>query len=208
MLDVTDRLAVIIGGGQVAVRKAAGLIEAGAKHVRCVAPEFDRALRPEVERIPECYEPRHLDGAGLVFAATDDPDVNAAVVRDARTRGLLTNRVDAATDEGDVVVGDFTVPARFNNDGVIVSVAAGSPALAVLIRNGIAQRWDVRWSQMAEAMRTLRPMLVARKDIHVRRRQRFFRELATPEALDALAAGGIGGLKSWLSERFPELDHG
>ena len=35
MLDVTDRLIVIVGGGAVAARKAAGLISAGAKKSAC-----------------------------------------------------------------------------------------------------------------------------------------------------------------------------
>jgi hypothetical protein len=78
----------------------------------------------------------------------------------------------------------------------------------VLIRNGLAQRWDARWSRMAEAMRTLRPMVLKLQGLHVRRRQQIFRELATPEAIDVLAAGGVEGLKAWLAERFPDTDHG
>jgi precorrin-2 dehydrogenase/sirohydrochlorin ferrochelatase len=208
MLDVTDRPVVIIGGGAVAVRKAGGLIDAGATNVRCVAPAFDTALRPEVQRVSERYEPRHLDGAALVFAATNDPEVNAAVVRDAHARGLLVNRADASSGDGTDAGGDFTTPARFNEHGVIVTVSAGSPALAVLIRNGIAQRWDLRWTQMAEAMNSLRPMLLARTDIHIGRRQQLFKELVTPEAMNALSSGGVAGLRAWLSQRFPELDHG
>src|SRR5690242_5848317 len=107
MLDVTDRLVVIVGGGPVAARKAAGVLEAGATRVRCVAPAFDPAVPESVERVEETYEPRHLDGAGLVFAATDLPAVNDAVVRDARARGVLATRADS--DEEDP--GDFTVPA-------------------------------------------------------------------------------------------------
>jgi siroheme synthase-like protein len=206
MLDVTDRLTVIVGGGAVAVRKASGVIEAGATRVRCVSPAFDAALPPAVERVEEMYQSNHLDGAGLAFAATDLPAVNDAVVRDARARGILVSRVDALEDE--VERGDFITPARFNESGVIVSVSAGSPALGVLIRNGLAQRWDVRWSQMAEAMRALRPMILKLKDLHVRRRNALFRELATQEALNVLAAEGVEGLKAWLARRFPESDHG
>src|SRR6478609_7363439 len=92
MLDVSDRLIVIVGGGAVAARKAAGLIECGATRIRCVSPTFEPKMPPGVERIDGRYGPHHLDGAGLVFAATDDPAVNAAVVRDARNRGILVNR--------------------------------------------------------------------------------------------------------------------
>lgn len=205
MLDVTDRLVVIVGGGPVAARKAAGAIEAGATRVRCVSPAFDPAMPRSVERVEERYESRHLDGAGLAFAATDLPAVNDAVVRDARARGILVSRADAAGDEAER--GDFTTPARFNESGVVVGVSAGSAALAVLIRDGLARQWDPRWSQMAEAMRALRPMILERKDVHARQRQQMFRELATPEALDVLAAQGVDGLKTWLAGRFPDTDH-
>lgn len=206
MLDVTDRLVVIVGGGPVAARKAAGIIQAGATRVRCVSPTFDAGMPEPVERVEGRYESNHLDGAGLAFAATDLPAVNEAVVRDARARGILVSRADAAGSEAER--GDFTTPARLNESGVIVGVSAGSAAFAVLIRDGLAQRWDPRWSQMAEAMRTLRPRILARKDVHARQRQQMFRELATPEALDVLGAQGVDGLKAWLLGRFPDTHHG
>ena len=206
LLDVTDRPVVIVGGGAVAVRKAWGVIEAGATRIRCVSPAFDPGIPKAVERVEEPYESRHLDGAGLVFAATDLAAVNDAVVRDARARGVLVSRVDAIEEE--VERGDFITPARFNEAGVIVAVAAGSPALGVLIRNGLAQRWDKRWSRMADAMQTLRPMILKLREVHVRRRQQIFRELSTPEALEVLESQGIDGLKSWLASRFPDTDHG
>ena len=204
MLDVTDRLVVIVGGGAVAVRKAAGLIECGATRVRCVAPEFDLGLPSGAERVQERYEPRHLDGAGLVFAATDDPAVNAAVVRDARARGVLVNRADAAADDEP---GDFTVPATLRRSAVTVAVSAGSPALSVVIREGIAAQWDERWSRMAEAMQTLRPMIVGRTDIPQERRRAMLRDLASREALDWLGVGKDFALKQWLVARYPELKH-
>jgi siroheme synthase-like protein len=201
MLDVADRLVVIIGGGAVAARKAAGLIECGATRVRCVAPEFDDAMPDGVERVRGGYESRHLDGAGLVFAATSDPTVNAAIVRDAHARGLLVNRADADETEP----GDFATPARLHAGAVTVAVAAGgSPALATLIRDGVRERWDERWSRMAGAMQTLRPA-VLRSELPESRRKEVFRALATPEALATLGDGGMDGLQTWLRKRFPDL---
>lgn len=202
MLNVTERQIVIVGGGAVAARKAAGLLEAGATRIRCVAPRFVPDMPRQVERVGEPYAAHHLDGAGLVFAATDAPEVNDAVVRDARSRGVLVNRADAHGDDA----GDFATPALLREGAVTVTVSAGSAALAVLIRNGIAQRWDVRWSRMAEAMRTMRPMILRSQELHVRRRTAMFRELATPEAMDVLAEGGVDALTQWLRQRYPELE--
>ena len=201
MLNVTARQIVIVGGGAVAARKAAGLLEAGATRIRCVAPSFAPDMPPEVERVADTYAAHHLDGAGLAFAATDAPEVNDAVVRDARSRGVLVNRADAHADDG----GDFVTPALFREGAVTVTVSAGSPALAVLIRKGIAERWDVRWTRMSEAMRTLRPMILQSQALSAGRRTQLFRELAAPEAMDVLADGGIGALTQWLRQRYPEL---
>src|SRR5688500_14625282 len=94
MLDLRDRLVVIIGAGAVAARKARTLLECGARRVRVVAPKFDESFPAGVERINECYDPRYLEGGALVFAATDSQDVNDAIVRDAHARGALANRLD------------------------------------------------------------------------------------------------------------------
>ena len=208
MLDVTDRLAVIVGGGAVAVRKAGGLLECGAARVRCVSPAFDARMPGSVERVEARYAPAHLDGAGLVVAATDDPAVDDVVVADARARGILVNRADAtaADDDGDGRPGDFSTPARWRQQSVTVTVSAGgSPALAVLIRNGLAARWDPRWSAMAEAMAVLRPALLGAAGVDAPTRAAAFRDLATEEALAVLDAGSPSDLYDWLLRRHPAL---
>ena len=204
MLDVADRLIVIVGGGAVAVRKAKTLIECGATRVRCVSPEIEEAMPEGVERITRRYEVKDLDGAGLVFAATNVPAINATVVNDARLRNVLVNRADA--DESDP--GDFSTPARWTDSSVTVTVSAGgSPALAATIRDGIRNHWDPRWSRMADAMQMIRPMIVARVELSQKRRGEMFRALATIDAMDVLSSGGPAALTAWLAERFPEMQN-
>ena len=201
MLDVGSRLVVIIGGGAVAARKARGLLDAGATRVRCVAPEFRGEIPDPVERVAELYRTAHLEGAQLVFAATDRPEVNDAVVRDAQARRVLVCRADG----DDRQPGDFTSPAAMRRGGVVVSVAADSPALAALIRDGIDRQFDPRWSEMASAMRELRP-LVKRALADGNLRRKVFHKLATEAALDVVHAGGVGALREWLRQAHPELD--
>jgi siroheme synthase-like protein len=197
MLDVTDRLVVIIGGGAVAMRKVKTLLEAGATRVRVVAPRMQSDMPMQVERIDGGYEPHYLDGAGLVFAATDSPAVNEQIVRDARARGVLVSRADDA-DEG-----DFVTPARFQEGEVVVSVVAGSPALAVAIRNDLAQKLDPRHMKMAHAMQTLRPLI--RDHVPADRRGAILRDLASDEAIEVVARGDEAALRSWIAGKYPEL---
>jgi siroheme synthase (precorrin-2 oxidase/ferrochelatase) len=135
--------------------------------------------------------------------------VNDAVVRDARARGILVNRADA--DEEDP--GDFTVPAKWRGGAVTVAVSAGgSAALAVLVRDGLAGRFDPRWSRMADAMAVLRPALRDAMGLEPAARRLVFRDLATEEALDVLHQRDVTGLLDWLRQRHRGMtkptDHG
>lgn len=202
MLDVADRLVVIVGGGDVAVRKAQGLLSAGATRVRVVSPEIADDMPERVERVREAFEPRHLEGAGLVFAATDSPDVNSGVVREARRRGVLLNRADGSEAEP----GDFATPAIWKRGPVTITVStSGSAALAVKLRDEIAAKIDPLHVKMAAAMTRIRPALRRARRLSPMRRREALRSLASDEAMAALRSGGMGELKKWLKERFPEL---
>lgn len=201
MLDVSDRLIVIVGGGAVAVRKAAGLLAAGARRVRVVSPTFHAQMPPDVQRLVEEYKPRHLDGAALVFAVTDSPAVNTAVARDAKALGVFVNRADAA-DAGD---GDFVTPALHRDGAVTVMVsAAGSPAIAAKIRDQLREHLDPRWIALAEAMRALRPTIHA-APITPEARRALLVDLATEHAADLAMHEGAGGLRTWIDARVNEI---
>ena len=87
-LDVAGRLAVVVGGGVVATRRARALADAGAL-VHVVAPRVSTELEGlerqglglVLHRRP--YAPGDLAGAWLAHAATDDSAVNAAVAAEA-----------------------------------------------------------------------------------------------------------------------------
>jgi precorrin-2 dehydrogenase/sirohydrochlorin ferrochelatase len=196
MLDVSERLIIIIGGGSVAARKAKGVLDAGATRIRMIAPDFCGDIPDPVERITEPYNPRHLEGAGLVFAATDNPEVNAAVVRDAHRLGLLVSRADSAEEDA----GDFATPAVLREDDLVVTVSAGgSPALAAAVRDQLRLRIDVRWATMARAMKILRPRALAITSVETRRNA--LRDMVTPAAMEVLDKEGVDALWDWLRRR-------
>lgn len=204
LLDVTDRRIVIVGGGGVAARKASGLIAAGARDICVVAPEFHPEIPVQVKRVAERYRPEHLEGAGLVFAATDLAEVNGAVVRDAHERGLLVCRADSDEQEP----GDFSTPALIRRGAITITVSAGgSPALAAAIRDAVNSHLEAKWEKMADAMQQLRPVILNAPGLDGAARQRIFRELAGAEAVEVLDAGGLEVLRAWLKKRFPGLSY-
>ncbi len=207
MLDLRGRLVVVVGGGVVAVRKVRGLLACGADRIRVVSPDFHPSLPQApgiVERIIGRYEGRHLDGAGLVFAATGSAEVNAAVVSDAHEAGLLVNRADAVSDD-DASAGDFSTPARFEAGPVVVTVSCGNAALSAQLRDELRARFDPSWRQWAEAAVTLRPLVTSHPAMSQADRAQVLRDLSSPEALARLQAGGEASLIEWVVERHPAM---
>jgi precorrin-2 dehydrogenase/sirohydrochlorin ferrochelatase len=198
MLDVTDRLIVIVGAGAVASRKAAGAIAAGAKRIRVIAMEFKADFSDPIERITKPYDRGDLDGAHLVFAATDSSAVNDQVVRDAKAAGILVNRADSSDESP----GDFTTPAKLQLGSITLTVSAQSAALAAMIRDELQASFDPQWTAMAQAMQQLRPMIKSSCP-NADERAKLFRALATPQARQILHDTGFEGLKNWILSTAP-----
>ena len=129
-LDLKDRPVLLVGAGRIALRKARGLVEAGAR-LTVVAPEWD----PEFESLPVALVPRRfrasdLSGMLLVFAATNDRLTNHRIGIAAKGKGILANIVDSAEEC------DFVVPARVLRDDIQIAVSTGgeNPLLSAELR--------------------------------------------------------------------------
>lgn len=183
-LDVRGMVAVVVGLGVVGRRKALSLVEAGAK-VRGVDPQgFDQAAELGVELKFEVYQSSHLVGAKLVIASAS-PEVNQAVVLDARSKGIW---VSSASEPKQ---GDFTVPAVWRSGPVTVAVSTGgaSPALAATLRDRAAQAIGPEAALLAMILIDLRAEVLARIADPTARRQAL-QKAADPTWLDHLALKG------------------
>jgi len=119
-LRLAGRRVVVVGGGSVAQRRLPLLVASGADvHV------ITRTATPAVEGMSAItlvlrdYRDGDLDGAWYAIAATDDPEVNAAVVAEAEARHIFCVRADIARD------GTAVTPASFEYEGLAVGVLAG-----------------------------------------------------------------------------------
>ena len=130
-INVKGRLCLVVGGGEVAHRKASVLLDAGAT-IKAVAPEFSGAFAglPGIECVTGRFQPGHLDGAVLVIAATYDSAVNQEVSRLARARNIPVNVVD----NPDLCT--FIMPSILDRSPLIVAFSSGgaSPVLARMLR--------------------------------------------------------------------------
>jgi precorrin-2 dehydrogenase/sirohydrochlorin ferrochelatase len=163
-LNIAGKLCAVVGGGKVAERKVLSLLNARAC-VRIISPQLTEVLSEllsereraggadaSVEWRNRGYRSGDLDGALLVFAATDNREVQDAVVRDARQAGLLINVADAPH------LCDFQVPAvvRRDNLNIAVSTNGTSPALAARIRQDLEDMYGDEYAVLLRLMSRIR----------------------------------------------------
>jgi siroheme synthase-like protein len=126
-LRLENMAVLVVGGGTVAAKKIEKMLPHRPR-LTIVSP----ALAPTVRRlldegaaarwIAEHYRAEHLDGQRLVFAATDDPDVNARVCADARARPVLLNAADIPE------WCDFILPAVVSGEHFSLALCTGGMA--------------------------------------------------------------------------------
>jgi uroporphyrin-III C-methyltransferase/precorrin-2 dehydrogenase/sirohydrochlorin ferrochelatase len=145
-LNVKGRLCLVVGGGDVAKRKASVLLEAGAK-VRVVAPEIDSELAKleGIDSFVAPFESKHLDGVTLVIAATNNRVVNKHVSEQAQARNLPVNVVD------DSELCTFIMPAILDRSPLMVAFSTGgaSPVLARMMRGKLETLIPQNYSRLA-----------------------------------------------------------
>lgn len=197
MLKLQDRLAVVIGGGQVGLRKVRALQRAGAK-VRLVASSLsDKADNVEktsldgVDIRRQQYSSELLEGAFLVFACTDSSELNAQIADDARKIGAIVNAADQPEDC------DFFLPAVAADRDIVVAVGTGgaSPALAAKLKDYISAALPRHVGEFAAALADAREQL-AELVADPARRMEIMRRLAEDDIFEEFLAKGPAAVRT------------
>ena len=169
--DLAGRQVLVVGGGAVGERKAAALLEAGAR-VIVGAPVLTPALREwarhgRIRWRAERFEEHWLDEVWLVVAASDDADLHARISVLAERRRLFVNVVDDAERSS------FHVPAVIDRAPVTIAISSGgqAPMLARLLRERLETLVDPVVGPLATLLAELRGAIRARlPDLGLRRR--------------------------------------
>ena len=165
--DVRGKLCLVVGGGEVAKRKAGVLLEAGAR-VRVVAPQIAPTLagQQHVEAIVARFETQHLDGVALVIAATNDRNVNRQVSELARARNIPVNVVD------DPELCSFIMPAILDRSPLMVAFSSGgaSPVLTRMMRGKLEAMIPQNYSRLAAFAERFRELVKQRVTNPAKRR--------------------------------------
>jgi uroporphyrin-III C-methyltransferase/precorrin-2 dehydrogenase/sirohydrochlorin ferrochelatase len=155
-LNVNKKPVLVIGGGEVAARKVSLLFKAQAQ-IRVVAPDLCPALealaeKGSIEHLNREFAEGDLDSCNLVFAATDDGELNRRISQLAETRRLPVNVVDQPE------LCSFIMPSIIDRSPVVAAVSTGgaSPVLARLIRTRLEALIPSAYGRLAELARRFR----------------------------------------------------
>lgn len=162
---------LVVGGGQVAYRKALTLIDCGGM-VRLVSPK----LVPELAELVEAdkvelaqreFQEKDLEDIFLVIGATDDREVNSRIGELARSHNLLTNIVDQPLDC------NFIIPAIHRVGSLCMGVTTDgkSPALAGRIRRQLGETYREAYGIGLDWLGEIRTFLLSNETDPARRRE-------------------------------------
>jgi len=190
--DLKSLKVLIVGGGEVALRKLALLERAGAC-ITVVAPkvlpDFEaRAAAGKIELALREFVPEDLDGARLVIVATSRRAVNRWIANLSEARAIPVNVVD------DREASRFIVPAIIDRNPVLVAVATEgtSPVLARRLRERLEAMIPKRIGELALWLRALRHAARRRlRDTDARRR--YFEAIVDGAAARRFTAGDVHG---------------
>jgi len=156
LVNLRGQKAVVVGGGKVAERKIQTLLQYAAV-VHVVSRDLTGTLQQYVEEgrityIGDAFQETQLDGAFMVIAATDDPELNRRVSLAAKRQNLLINAVDQPEDC------NFIVPSILQRGDLIIAVSTSgkSPALARKIRQELEATFGDEYQSLLVMMGRLR----------------------------------------------------
>ncbi len=142
-LSLKDRPCLVVGGGEVALRRIKKLIDEAAS-IMVVSPE----VLPDIARyhetgalqwVAEPYRSEYMVGRQFVIIATDRPDVNAQVMKDAQSVQAFINRADVKDDSTWV----FGSAAEMGDLEISIFTNQVSPRMSRLLRQDIERRYGI-----------------------------------------------------------------
>lgn len=148
-LNIQGKKCLVVGGGNVALRKVQALLEHGAD-IEIVSPDLCPELKQlekeeKIRTIQRDYKQADLKNAFIAIAATNDANTNERIAAGARRSGVLINVVDDPDNS------DFIAPSYFRRGDIVVAVSTcgRSPALARKIRGELEKDFQAEYAKLA-----------------------------------------------------------
>lgn len=197
-----DKTVLVVGGGDIALRKI-GLLRRAGCQLKVVAPAILDTIRawPECHCIERPFQPDDLDDVALAVAATDDDALNRHVSEQARARKVLINVVDSPE------LCDVIFPSIVDRDPLIIAITSSgqAPVLARSIRAKLESSIPASYGQLAKLAARFRSAVKARfKRLDDRRY--FWEKILNGTVAEHVYAGRLTQAEQELQRQLDEPD--
>lgn len=168
-LNLDNMEIIIVGGGNVALRKCMNFLDFG-KSVTVLAPEFDSRfleLGNKVDLINDIFKEEYIDKFDIVVAATDDKEVNEEIACICRKKSKLINVVDSRD------LSDFTVSSYVKRGDLLIGISTGGkiPALSAKIRRDLEEIYDESFAEYVDLLGELRKKFIKKYEDKTERKE-------------------------------------
>lgn len=203
--NISNRLCLVIGGGDIATRKVNMLLKANGQ-IRLVSPSVCAELQAmiaanKIQHLEAEFEPSQLEGACLVIAATDDEAVNEAVSMAAKAQNIPVNVVDAPA------LCTFTMGSIIDRSPIVIAVSSegNAPVLARYIRTKIETMLPSAYGRIAAIAGEFRDQ-VKDKFNSVQARRIFWEEILQGPFVERVLSGQEQAAKIYLEDTLNNAD--
>ncbi len=185
-INIKDKECIVIGGGNIAERKALSLLNSGAK-VKVISPELTDTLKKYVKEgqiryLKRKYRKGDTKDAFVVIVATSDPDVNKKITKEST---CLVNVVDNPE------ISNFIVPSVLKRGllTIAISTSGASPAMAKYIRKELEGLYGRDFGKFLNLLKKIRTE-VLKKVSDKRKRETILKKLIEKNVIKALREEG------------------
>ena len=204
-LNIREQHCVIVGGGEVALRKAILLIKAKA-NLSLVSPQFISQLQDLSEEgrcklLQEEFVAEQLEGASIVIAATNNKETNAQVAKAADKKNIPVNVVDQPE------LCSFIMPSIVDRSPLVVAISSSgrSPVLTRKIKELNETLISNREGQLAELLGAFREKIRNKYPDFIER-VKFWESLLESEVTEWVYSGNEGAAIQLIEDKLKQSD--
>lgn len=189
-LDLSAQPVLVVGAGQVGLRKIKRLLESGA-HITVMDPEpiseFHKLYAESADQIKwisQAYASQDLTAYRLVFAATTDPATQTLLAEQAHQQNVLINVVN------ELEACDFTVPAIYqqNDLWMAISTQGNFPGFSKYLRQKLEKEWGDAYASFLNIAQAYRQKLIS-ENYSEQQKNEFWKHVFASNPIEKLEQG-------------------
>jgi precorrin-2 dehydrogenase / sirohydrochlorin ferrochelatase len=197
---------LIVGGGKVAFRKVISLLKFNAV-ITVVSPRISKpiielAKQSRIRVIKKSYSAEFIEDAGIVFCATDNPEINKMVRKDCSKKGILLNVAD------EPALCDFILPANVIRGDLTISVSSQgkAPFYTKEMKRKLEGFVDPVYEEILSLAGELRKEILSDKKFNQKEKAKIFKKFTAKDWEKILGNNGKKSNKRYIKELLKQFN--